>query len=360
MPVETVMANMYPGKSENQIDKILLKYTSVILLVLMLLAGSAIEGRTQVISGRVADSEDGDAVSFASVFLSGTLVGTVADEYGVFELDVSRHPALPLTVSAVGYSSVTLDDISPDFYLEVFLTPRYYELPPVDFSAMSLESAKRARLTIIRNEFLGTTSYAGRCEILNEEDITFNYGSDSDTLRAFALKPLEIHNKALGYFITFYLESFEYCRKTRNALYTGRFIFKEDGSGRISGRVNEIRRNSVYQGSIMHFFSSLWADDLTDRGFEVRDIEGRNLRYEDMVIGEDGDKYLVHQELMVVTYFGYSGTGRVRSTLSYLSLLKDRVHFLECGYFDPVAIILGGDMGRQRVGDMLPIGFVPR
>jgi hypothetical protein len=68
--------------------------------------------------------------------------------------------------------------------------------------------------------------------------------------------------------------------------------------------------------------------------------------------------YLEYRENLIITCFGYSGMGRVRETLSYLSLLKDRVYFLECGYFDPVAIMLGGDMAKQRVADMLPIGFV--
>lgn len=360
MPVDTEMANMYPDKRDNQIDKMLLRYTSGILLVLMLIAGSAIEVRGQVIRGTVIDSQTDDAVSFASVFFSGTIVGTVADENGEFELDISRHATLPLSVSAIGYSSVSLEGISTSEPLLVYLTPMVYDIPAIDISGRSLERERMANLQNFRNQFLGMTSYAGRCEILNEEDITFNYGSESDTLKAVALKPLQIHNKALGYIITFYLENFEYCRGSRNVIYTGKFIFTDDGSGRISGSFNEIRRNNVYGGSIMHFFRSLWADDLEAQGFSVLDQAGNSLSYQDIVIIEEGQKYLVCPENLIISYFGYSGTGRVRNTRSFLRLLKDRVSFQECGYFDPVAIILGGDMGRQRVGDMLPIGFVPK
>jgi hypothetical protein len=50
----------------------------------------------------------------------------------------------------------------------------------------------------ITDEFLGRAVYSNGCEILNEKDITFNYGSDSVTLRAIAFQPLQVHNKALG------------------------------------------------------------------------------------------------------------------------------------------------------------------
>jgi hypothetical protein len=88
--------------------------------------------------------------------------------------------------------------------------------------------------------------------------------------------------------------------------------------------------------------------------------ESNSLSFEDLVIIEEGQKYLEYRENLIITYFGYSGTGRVRNTRSFLRLLKDRVSFQESGYFDPVAIILSGEMGKQRVADMLPIGFVPR
>ena len=327
---------------------------------MLLLAGPAIDASAQIISGTVIDSETGGAVSFASVYLSGTTVGTVAGENGEFELDISRHPLIPITVSAVGYSSVTLDHFSADEPLRAYLTPTVYDIPAIDISGRSLERERRANLKTFRNQFLGMTSYASRCEILNEKDITFNYGSDSDTLKAFAIKPLQIHNKALGYIITFYLEDFEYCRFPGNALYTGKFIFTDDESGRFSESFNEIRRNNVYLGSIMHFFRSLWANDLENQGFTLSDYESNSLSYEDLVIIEEGQKYLEYRENLIITYFGYSGTGRVRNTRSFLRLLKDRVSFQESGYFDPVAIILSGEMGKQRVADMLPIGFIPK
>jgi len=349
MLFEKEMINMVTDR-RNTFDKILLRFNTGFILVLMLLAGFAIEARGQVISGRVVDSETGDAVSFTSVYLSGTTVGTVSCENGEFELDISRHPSIPLTVSAIGYSSVTLGEISPGEFLEVSLTPRLYEITPVDISTRSLERARRANLRVFRNQLLGRTSYARRCEILNEEDITFNYGSDRDTLIAYALKPLQIRNDALGFMITFHLERFEFYRKTGTVLYTGTFIFQDSAAGS-SGRLQERRRKNTYHGSIMHFFRALWENDLTARGFSVQDQVGNFLSKEDIVIKENGQKYLMNRGDLTVNYFDNS---------SYIRFLEYRVPFEESGYFDPLAIMLTGEMGKKRVGDALPIGFVPR
>lgn len=80
---------------------------------------------------------------------------------------------------------------------------------------------KKKELKNPKNEFIGTTANANDCIILNEQDITFNYDSDKDTLRAYALKPLLIENKALGYKITYYLDIFEYYKGKETTFFVG-------------------------------------------------------------------------------------------------------------------------------------------
>ena len=43
---------------------------------------------------------------------------------------------------------------------------------------------------LFRKEFLGTTSNGRRCEILNEEDISFLISDHKDTVQVIALKPI--------------------------------------------------------------------------------------------------------------------------------------------------------------------------
>jgi hypothetical protein len=341
------------------VNNLLPGLVKVIFLFMALIIASQIDTPAQVIKGSVVDSQTGEAVSFASVYFSGTTVGTVAGKNGGFELDISRYTSLPLTVSAVGYSSVTLEEFSFDKPLKVSLAPLIYDIATVNISAGSLQQERRSNLRIFREQFLGKTQNARRCNILNEQDITFNYGSDSVILRAFALKPLQVENKALGYTITYYLESFEYCRETGTSLYTGYFNFTDEGSG-ILRNIKELRRNNAYLGSAIHFFRSLWADDLQAQGFRIRDQQGNNLSYEDIVFVEGWQKYLEHSGDLFISYSVNPGSGYFFRTTSPVRLLKGRVFFDESGYFDPVAIMLTGEMGRQRVGDMLPLDFVPR
>jgi hypothetical protein len=342
------------------VNNLLPGLVKVIFLFMALIIASQIDTPAQVIRGSVVDSETGETVSYASVYLSGTTVGTVAGETGEFELDISRYTSLPLTISAVGYSSATLERYSQDKPLKIYLSPRVYNIPTLEISGASLERERRDNLEIFKDQFLGRGIYSKGCEILNEEDITFNYGADSVTLRAIAFKPLQVHNKALGYLITFHLESFEFCRRTGNALYTGKFIFTDHRS-RISRGVLERRRNNSYPGSAMHFFRSLWADELKAEGFRVQDSQGNNLSYEDIVITGNGQKYLEYSGDLFISYTGTNPrTGNFRLDRSPVRLLKNRVFFAESGYFDPVAIMLTGEMGRHRVGDMLPLDFVPK
>jgi hypothetical protein len=264
-----------------------------------------------------------------------------------------------LSVSAVGYSSVTLEKLMPDESLKVTLSPRTYDIQTIDISTGSLERERQHNLRIFREEFPGRGIYSGSCEILNEEDITFNYGSDSVTLRAIAFKPLKVHNRALGFIITFHLDSFEFCRQSRNALYTGKFVFTDHRSG-FSRNINEMRRNRAYNGSTMHFFRSLWANDLRANGFSVQDYAGNPLGYDDLVIIEEGRKYLACGQDIIINYVSHGKTGNFRLVRSPVHLLKGRVFFDESGYFDPLAIMLTGEMGTHRVSDMLPLEFIPR
>jgi hypothetical protein len=62
----------------------------------------------QLIRGTVIDATTKSAIGFASVYFNATFAGTTSDKDGNFELDISKNGSMPLTVSAVGYYSVTL------------------------------------------------------------------------------------------------------------------------------------------------------------------------------------------------------------------------------------------------------------
>lgn len=187
---------------------------------------------------------------------------------------------------------------------------------------------------------------------MNENDITFNNGSSGDTLKAFASKPIVIYNNGLGYKIFYYLDKFEYCRKSESFLYKGSAIFNKYITSEIAQKkFFEKRRKNAYLGSRSHFFSSLWANDLKSNGFIVRNSKDEILNYEDIVIVRDGfKKYLSYKGNLYIYYLS-------KSPNSYIELLKDQVFFDSTGYFDGSGVKIIGQMSIQRIGDLLPYGY---
>jgi len=321
-------------------------------LILLILSNCHISAFSQVIKGTVLDKNTKDPVGYAYLYFSGTFSGTQTDPNGNFTMDISKNKSIPLTISAIGYYSVTQTDYLTDKPLLIYLDPKVYELKEVNISAKSLARRRRVNMILFKNVFLGTTDNAHYCRILNENDITFNYDSDNDTLKAYALKPLHIENKALGYNITYYLDKFEYASKDRSFTFKGNITFNEDLQINGEQKENyEMNRKNAYLGSRMHFFRALWFDDLFLSGFEVRSASGKKLAYKDIVTEDvNKGKFLKYGENLKILYDS-------PSVSSNLEFLKEKVLFINDGYYDSDAILWEGYMADLRIADWLPYEY---
>jgi len=327
------------------------------IVLFLLVISFYLNSYSQIIRGTILDESDNSKINSASIYFNGTFVGTLSDMNGNFELDISKNTSMPLTISYIGYYSVTLAGFSTDKPLLIYLTPKLYEMNEVVISSKSLARRRRANLNLFKNVFLGTTSNAHNCEILNGNDITFNYDSDRDTLKAFASKPILINNMALGYKMTYYLDRFEYHKNDRTMIITGNLIFNEDfATEETHKQLYERRRQNAYFGSRMHFFRALWADDLIAAGFEIKNPAGRNLDYNDVVDDTHPDapgnltKALKYSEKLNIFYNAKTST---------IIFLKEKVYFDKDGHFDQTGMSISweGEMMNQRVGDMLPYTY---
>ena len=327
------------------------------LILIYLFTNFYIVAYNQIIKGTVLENKTRNPI-IATIYFNGTFVGTQSDLNGNFELDVSKNASRPLTISSIGYYSVTLTSFSTNKPLIISMTPKVYEVKEVVISSKSLVMKRRANLNLFKNVFLGTTANARNCKIINENDITFNYDSDRDTLKAFASNPLLIVNRALGYKMTYYLDRFEYTKRDRSMLFTGTLIFTEDlADEETNMRLYERRRKNAYLGSRMHFFRALWADKLTSTGFIVKNSIGNSLFYKDIV--EESSpysqnnyiKYLKSNEKLSILYY---------TKLSYIVFNKEKVDFDKDGFFDKTGMSISweGEMMDQRVGDMLPYTYI--
>ncbi|MCX6262213.1 MAG: carboxypeptidase-like regulatory domain-containing protein, partial [Bacteroidia bacterium] len=220
------------------------------LVVLMLLVNNFLVAYNQIIKGIVLDKETRDIIAGAAVYFNGTFAGTYSDKNGNFQLDVSKNTSMPLSIRALGYNSVTINSFSTTESLIIYLTPKIFNLNEVVVSDRSLARERKLNIKLFKDVFLGTTSNASRCKIINENDITFNYKTDKDTLKAFALKPLKIENRALGYRITYFLDNFEYDRKNKTFFFKGNLIFNEEMPTEETHKQSyEQQRINSYKGS---------------------------------------------------------------------------------------------------------------
>jgi len=251
---------------------------------------------SQVVKGTVLDQQSKAIIEFASIYFSGTFVGTATDENGKFILDISKYILMPLTISAIGYYSVTLTDFLSDEPLIIYLTPKVYEFNEVVISSKSLSQKRKAYLKLLKKEFLGTSYNAKKCEILNENDITFNYDSGTDTLKAFASKPILINNTALGYRITYFLDKFEHHKKSKSTFFIGNIIFNQDATiEETEKQFYQSSRKQTYLGSRMHFIRALWSDDLKSSDFRIYNPEKIELNYNNIVSSDDNNKKFINQ-----------------------------------------------------------------
>jgi len=273
--------------------------------LLLLATNIYVSAYNQVINGTILDAETNDSIPFAAVYLNGTFVGSTSDKYGYFELDIAKDTLRPITISAIGYYSYTLSNYSTIERQKIYLSPKVYEIQEVSISSKSLGKERNENLILFRNVFLGETSTARKCRIINEEDITFNYYSNDDTLRAFTSKPILIENNALGYKITYYLDKFEHDRMSNTTSIFGNLIVDEDITINVrNNRRYERRREHAFLGSRMHFFRALWADDLESNRFTIIDSANNKLKYRNIVIkGVTNIKYLNHTGELNISYY---------------------------------------------------------
>jgi hypothetical protein len=330
----------------------------IIISIILLLLHLTINGQT--IRGIVLDKESRTPIDYAIIYLNGTSVGTNSDRNGKFELDISKHTTLPLTVSALGYYSSTFNDMISGNELKVYLVRKLIELDEVYISASGNPRKRKENMRLFRTAFLGTDFNARKSTIVNEDKIRVYLSSDNDTLKAFSLEPIIIDNSALGYKISYYLDGFILCKKDNYLLYIGSVFFNDykNISEKSKMLSYEKRRKEAYFGSKMQFFRSLWNNSLDSSGFIINDNSNSKLNYEQLVFQQDtfktgkSTKYLKHGGILNITYLPQKKKSDLLTLYEYTEFNKD-------GFFNSLALQWGGEMAKERIVDWLPYDYIP-
>lgn len=340
----------------------------IIIIIVLIRSFSVVY--CQTFKGTVYDRSTDSTLSFAIVYISGTSIGTYSDIHGNFEFVISKYSAMPITISLLGYYSVTLSEHSSNKVYNIYLSPKINELNEVVVTGK--KGKWETYLRIFKREFLGETENAMECDILNENDLRFSYNSDSSTLREISLKPILIRNKALGYTITYYLDKFKFSRKrsergelTETSTILGNYLFKDDllTLSESEKRKVEERRKSAYLGSRMHFFRSLYIGNLIQRGEYSISLSDNNLFSKGFSISS---KTPINSESFVIKKDSLSGylknEGELSVTYKWMNTLinvkMDSVYFEKDGFYDPIGVEFSGEMSKRRIGDLLPFEYL--
>jgi len=337
----------------------------------------------QTLSGYIYDRESNEPVWNASVYLDGTSYNTITDVTGRFDLSVGREMNTRLVISHVKYDKVVCETpflhLADTIYLEEKVT--IIDEVIVAKGKGSVKYSQEKKMKAFLQQFLGTTKAGKSCVLLNEEDVQLIYDSNEKLLIARANVPLIIMNKLLGYKIHYDLSEFE-ARYKNNNLNSKASMFYCSGTSSFMDISNgdpviTHNREQIYHGSVSNFVQNLYYRTLDESDyklsvndkellqndcFEIVDTLGSTLvRVKADIINTDD------QNSGQITDNQGSGTHFVDAEqYNFLRVLYKRqtseiIFFTDSFWIDSSHILYpmnkifySGNMGDQRVGDMLP------
>jgi hypothetical protein len=314
------------------------------------------------LEGKVIDADTKEPIPFASVYLAQTTFGMPSNSDGTFKLERIPSGKYDLIVSFVGYQSAKHSILFTGNVIKEFLVElkvQSSELAEVMITSKKLKNDK-TYFSEFEKYFLGETSNAARCMILNREDI-YTY-RENGRLVAYGFQAIEIENRALGYKVIYDLKEFELndLKHTINVSGIPRFIELVARDNKMAMRWKR-ERDRAYYGSVMHFFRSLKTNTVNKNLFRIKNDLGNALVGND-VIKEGVVKY---NGSIYVTFTGelteyFRGRQRTYQD-SELQFNGIPITVFENGYYENYHnVILQGYMGwGTGIAELLPLEYQP-
>ena len=343
--------------------------------------------QAQSIEGTVYDDKTKEPITGVVVYLNGTSIITTSDQTGHFKLLVENEINTTLVFSHLSYEPLVINNPFKLDETSFFLKEKQYTLSEVTVIADRYSRADK--LKVFKEQFLGKSAAGKSCIIQNEEVLVLNYDNDTYTLSGYAVSPLIIENKYLAYQIHFDLQSFT-IQYSKNTLNTNRatIVSYKGNSSFIDQNPNSTlyarRRGEVYLRSSQYFWKNFVEQTLTEAKFKtfhgfkmVEAVDGEIVTgYQTMEL----DKYFDISDLppqKVVSILPETNISRTHISVqegtiygvirvlfnnkfsSEVVFLTDR--FLVDSYGNPNTIeeiIFFGEMGKQRLGELLPQNYI--
>lgn len=347
------------------------------------------------VNGVIRDNK-GQLLPGATVFLSNSKFITSTDKNGAFQLTKVSPGTYVLVARFIGYQtySTAINVVDKSIDVNVKLVENANSLNQVIVSA---DPKWNEHFEEFKKRFLGITPNAEKCKIENKEVLHFRFSRKNQTLKANADEFLKIKNDALGYEISYSLESFEFNYKTGIIKYQGYPSFEElKPTDQKQANLWEKNRSEAYTGSPTHLMKALFDGKSYKEGFRIYscDYDASNpytdegedkpiqvltkdqIFLDTLLTQQENDfKTLFFKKSLFVVYtkgkenFNYrnSGYGFKRplgismiphGQLSIISLLDNDVTIDSKGNFNPPdALLFNGYMGWRQVADLTPIEY---
>lgn len=215
----------------------------------------------QIISGKI-ETENGVSVSDVNIYLDGSKISTLSINDGSFKLDVQGQKSGNLIFQKDNYET----NIFPlnqaiGKTMKVIINPQK-EIEEVVIIPYT-EKAYKDFINYFLDKFIGFDRDDVR--IKNQRTLKFSYDKKNKFLKVKAPQTLTIENKKLGYTIQYNLINFQADFNSKSTSYIGTSFFKETSSR----KEIVLNRMNAYKGSLMHFFRSLYNNELEKEGFIV-------------------------------------------------------------------------------------------
>jgi hypothetical protein len=321
---------------------------------------SSLSLHAQTVTGTVLDALSNQPLESVAIYFDNTTIGTTTNDKGEFSISYNDAVQSILVISYLGYEKVFINDYRNSTHLTILLKEAINALDAVVIDADDGMS-RRAKLRWFRKEFLGVSNNAKSSSILNEKDLRFRYDKSTKTLTAWSNTPVIVYNKNLQYEVSFDLEDFEIEFQkietgatrfyTQSVNYYGTSFYKAlEGS---NSSVTSDNRQTAFEGSVQHFLRALYNNTLEEEGYVIGKGGLRVNPYDFFVISEtenDGFKAISFKGKLGVAYYGGKNSV-IETTVSQFYVDKYG------NYFPIGSLLFGGDMGAQRIGDMLPLDY---
>ena len=345
------------------------------MIISLIFSGfSTISFGQETIKGTIYDAKTKETIVGVAVYLDGTSIITTSDTDGKFELVVPGKINANLVLSHLSYEPLVVEKPFEHRENKFYLSEKVNIL--TDVTVVADRYWRAAKIAVFKDECLGKSDAGKSCVVVNEDDIVLNYNAGTNTLVGYANNPIVIENRFLAYRIVCDLQHFsvQYSENTLmpdkivQVSFKGTFSFIDQSPFNI---MYAKRRERLY----LHSSSYFW------KNFISHTLESAKCRVYNRHLRIDPKQYFLVSELLNqkalqilpntklqrkhprvpdVPVFGVMGI-TCNGERSDVVFLTDRIFFDDFGNPDSVdSLVYFGEMGKQRLGDMLPRDFIYR